>query len=521
MAKTQRTDILEPKIAGRPISLVKSEESLTEAREEYKNLAGGMFDTGWLGGTHIDSAISSLATSAKHFRKEDFGMCPFDNDEIEGIIALLALGNTVDYGCFTWRGQGGNYRSDPRFDAELGYTETDETKLRMKFIKALEEYSTNAAAWAKDMGCDESKKLFLSVLSTLAANTKPDPEYGIGRNLSERIVTDFVMASKLLWEEWQAELVRKGVILSKADEKQLADEIEESLIRIEKIADKAIRRCQHYNAGKQTDRQLVMEAIGNINDELEDVFMPAVLKYSKSEEADPYDETRIACAVLPLCERLFDKESSHYRHCAEKANEMNEQLAFPIDHHDPAIWSWTDPIDKAKKFIPQGWMDLNSTIAESLDIETEKEDLLNKVNDGKEQLDRIEMKIDSICDNDAKPRKRSRKRGQGTSEISGNVNHYKRIYVEQGKFVKVNKTKYPFVGSDQWEIIDRFLTSLRDGDNHDSGHFPVKFTSCDFNKCKGKCRTLINDFIERQQVAKRIRNKKFEGYARFRIELLK
>ena len=123
---------------------------------------------------------------------------------------------------------------------------------------------------------------------------------------------------------------------------------------------------------------------------------------------------------------------------------------------------------------------------------------------------------------DGSPQSRTRIiRGKGTCEISGPIPHYERIVIERGVYVKVNATKYNFTGSNQWEIFSRFAVSLNNGDNHAKEHFPVKFTSADYNKCKGNCRTLINDFVERQPVARRIRNKQYEDKARFKIELLK
>lgn len=120
-----------------------------------------------------------------------------------------------------------------------------------------------------------------------------------------------------------------------------------------------------------------------------------------------------------------------------------------------------------------------------------------------------------------KEKKRCNIRGKGTLEISGPLLLYKNITVEPGVCVKVNAMKYTFSGSDQWDIIGRFLRSLNNGENHSDKNFPVSFTTADYNKCKENCRALVNDFVERQPAANRIRNKQFEDRARFRIELLK
>ncbi len=379
MNNMKESSDIEPRVNGRLLSHVMTRESEDAARAEYRDKALGMFDTGWLSGTHLDSIIKDLENAEKKFRKEDFVTLPFEDNDLEGIQAVLSLPTVIFFGQFVWRGKDGNYRSDPRFDCEETYDETDETRLRSKFIKALGAYSRGAATWAKELGCDEAKKLLLSILSTLASSLKPDPECGIGAKQAESIVTDFIKASRLLWEEWQTVLVERGVLLSKVEESRLIEDIEKSLTRIEKIATKALKRCECYHGGVECDRKLINEALGAINDELEDGFMPAALLYSKDEEADPYDESRIGCAVLPLCERLFGKDSPHYRRCKEKVDEMGEQLTFPINRHDITIWEWVDQIDKVKKHIPQGWMDLNTAIAEALDNESEKDELKAKL----------------------------------------------------------------------------------------------------------------------------------------------
>lgn len=118
-------------------------------------------------------------------------------------------------------------------------------------------------------------------------------------------------------------------------------------------------------------------------------------------------------------------------------------------------------------------------------------------------------------------RKKTNIRGKGTSEFSGQLPLYESIVVCPGDCIKVNGTKYCFSGSNQWNIIDRFLRSLASGDSHSEENFPVLFSSADYNKCKGGCRAIVDAFIERQPAARRKRNKQYEDHARFKIELLR
>ena len=118
-------------------------------------------------------------------------------------------------------------------------------------------------------------------------------------------------------------------------------------------------------------------------------------------------------------------------------------------------------------------------------------------------------------------KKKAAVRGKGTFEFSGPLPLYKSIVVCPGESVKVNGTKFCFSGSDQWNIIGRFLRSLANGDSHSSGNFSVSFSSADYNKCKDNCRALIDQFIERQPAANRLRNRQYEDKARFKVELLK
>ena len=114
------------------------------------------------------------------------------------------------------------------------------------------------------------------------------------------------------------------------------------------------------------------------------------------------------------------------------------------------------------------------------------------------------------------------KRGKGVSEFSGILpNSNENIFVRGGEFLKVRKQKFLFEGAAQWDIVNRFLRSIANCDDNSEGRFPVKFTTKDNNKCKGNCRALIQQYIERQPASNPIRNHQFEERARFRVELLK
>lgn len=114
------------------------------------------------------------------------------------------------------------------------------------------------------------------------------------------------------------------------------------------------------------------------------------------------------------------------------------------------------------------------------------------------------------------------KRGKGVSEFSGVLkNSNGKIFVRGGKYLKVGKEKYLFEAAEQWNIINRFLRSIYNCDDNSEGKYPVMFTTGDNNKCKGNCRTLIKKYIERQPVLNPIRNHRFEGRARFKMELLR
>lgn len=111
-------------------------------------------------------------------------------------------------------------------------------------------------------------------------------------------------------------------------------------------------------------------------------------------------------------------------------------------------------------------------------------------------------------------------RTKGVCPYRGNEVHPK-IEVYPGERVIVCNKAYYFTGGAQWKIVTRFLTSIKNGDNNEVEHFPVPFTTKDYNKCKMDCQALIDDWIERQPAAVRIRNTKYAKRARFKIEKLR
>ena len=114
----------------------------------------------------------------------------------------------------------------------------------------------------------------------------------------------------------------------------------------------------------------------------------------------------------------------------------------------------------------------------------------------------------------------ARMRTKGVSPYKGQEVH-SRISIEPGKCVVVCNKYYSFTAGGQWVIINRFLKSIKDGEDNTKNHYPVKFTTSDYNKCKQDCLALINDYVERQPAAVRIRNTRYEDRARFKVELLK
>lgn len=109
---------------------------------------------------------------------------------------------------------------------------------------------------------------------------------------------------------------------------------------------------------------------------------------------------------------------------------------------------------------------------------------------------------------------------KGVCEFSGDEVH-PQIDITPGKSIKVKKTLYSFTAAGEWKTINKFLRSIKSGDDHSSTHYPVPLTTKEVSALKGDAKALFKDYIERQPTATKDKNKKYEPYARFKLELLK
>lgn len=109
------------------------------------------------------------------------------------------------------------------------------------------------------------------------------------------------------------------------------------------------------------------------------------------------------------------------------------------------------------------------------------------------------------------------------SVVTGTSAH-RYLSIEDASSIKVSTPKgvqvFKFTRASEWEVVNRFMLSLNEAANNDKGHYPVAFTSKDWNLCKGECRAFLTNFIERMPAAKKERNRKYEDWARFKVELL-
>lgn len=142
-----------------------------------------------------------------------------------------------------------------------------------------------------------------------------------------------------------------------------------------------------------------------------------------------------------------------------------------------------------------------------------------------ELIDAINACSDDVKAADMKPQgaKNARAKTVAHSTITAtDANRY--LYIEDASCIKVATPKgeqvFKFTRASEWEVVNRFTLSLSNGENNDEGHYPVKFTYMDSNRCKGECRAFLKRFTEQQPVAKKVRNRKYEDWARFKVELL-
>lgn len=110
-------------------------------------------------------------------------------------------------------------------------------------------------------------------------------------------------------------------------------------------------------------------------------------------------------------------------------------------------------------------------------------------------------------------------RTKGYCEFNGYEVH-RSIFIEPGEYIKINSHKFSFTAGKSWEIYTRFFRSIKAGEDNTEKHFPVPLTTNDVNQLKDDAYALFDKYIERQPAAKKVRNKQYESFARFKIELL-
>jgi len=118
----------------------------------------------------------------------------------------------------------------------------------------------------------------------------------------------------------------------------------------------------------------------------------------------------------------------------------------------------------------------------------------------------------------------AREREVAFSSVTGLVAGYP-ISVKDAQEVKVyipNASEtFAFTAAGEWKVINRFLESLAKGEDNRHPNYPVPLTTKEKNACKGRCLALIEKFVERQPAKRKLRNAKYEPFARFRVELLR
>lgn len=94
------------------------------------------------------------------------------------------------------------------------------------------------------------------------------------------------------------------------------------------------------------------------------------------------------------------------------------------------------------------------------------------------------------------------------------------IQVDPGESLRIAGDLYRFTGVKQWAIATRFLASLQNGEDNTPGHYPVAFTSADWNFSRLDFRSFLEKYIERQPALRYLRHHRYEPQARFKVELL-
>ena len=329
-------------------------KSLAEAREAYKSRALGIFDTGFIFGTHIAGITKQLERAASGIKSNEISLTPFEDEEPEQVAATLALTGVVYAGEYTWRGKGGNKPGDPRFDAEEVPNRTEETDLREKLIQAMIQYAQAGAAKARKLDASNVKEMFIDVATALETNYGRDRDEGFTKAEAEKIVADFVKATRFLYGEIRAYLISKGEALTKEQQSHLLERLNDSLKNMEDVTATAL-----FAMRKEKDRtkkiERILAAIDVIGVQLQETFLPLALQYGVEEEATPYDETRATCLLMELASEAFERDSIEYYNCDEEVENLKEVIAHPVSKSKPGVYYGKNDKGDCVVYLPSSY----------------------------------------------------------------------------------------------------------------------------------------------------------------------
>ena len=344
----------EPKVGKTPLSVSLTRASLEEARSEYRSRALGIFDDDFHGGTHIASLMRQLKRDAAKIKDNEVSPSPFEDEEPEQVAATLALSGVVYAGQYTWRGKGGNMPGDPRLDAEQVPEATEETKLREGLIAAMIEYANAGAAKARDLQASDVKTKFIDVSTALETNYGRDRDEGFTKAEAEKIVADFVKATRFLYGEIRAYLISKGEALTKEQQSHLLERLNDSLKNMEDVTATAL-----FAIRKEKDRtkkiERILAAIDVIGVQLQETFLPLALQYGVEEEATPYDETRATCLLMELASEAFERDSIEYYNCDEEVENLKEVIAHPVSKSKPGVYYGKNDKGDCVVYLPSSY----------------------------------------------------------------------------------------------------------------------------------------------------------------------
>lgn len=379
MSNNNTNKLAEPKVKGKPISYVKTQESLEEARNRYREKSDGLFDSSLISGSKFNSHIRHLKGCCDDIAKDNLEEKMFGQEEYEDTIKALSLPGVVFYGYFTWRGEGGNYRSDPRFDAEETYDETEETKLRAEFIDALFKYATTAAAKADKLGNKTVKQQFMSVLPKLKDMKSSDPEAPWSNNDAKVVANAIFEASGGLWSEWQVVLRKRGDILDDRETALLYNEIHKILIEIDEYFKETQAKIENL-FDPQESQNLAQSAIKRICNRTQVELLPLVIRYGKAEEAEFFDESYITEALKKLCRHCFFDSKERYEAALRYVEDISLALHHPVTEHSEGVWDITPKKKEEKEYIIESMQKLFEFTgnASSMDKLIEKVDRIYK-----------------------------------------------------------------------------------------------------------------------------------------------